>query len=282
MYQKKPDWLKVRIQGGQISEEVKGILKSLSLNTVCKEANCPNQMECFNRHTATFMILGNVCTRNCTFCNVTKGMPQAVDISEPLNVAKAVSALKLKHAVITSVTRDDLVDGGANHFVEVVKAIRNQSPNTTIELLIPDFQGEMTALSAVVESHPDIINHNIETVPSLYPKVRPAAAYKRSLELLHKVKSMNGKILTKSGIMLGLGETEDQVLEVMKDLRQVGCDILTLGQYLAPSKEHHPVIEYVHPDLFKKYRDTGMNMGFMNIASSPLVRSSYHAEEVFK
>ncbi len=282
MHQKKPDWLKVKIQGGQVSEEVKSILKSLSLNTVCKEANCPNQMECFNRHTATFMILGNICTRNCTFCNVTKGSPQAVDMTEPSNVAKAVSELKLKHAVITSVTRDDLADGGASHFAEVVKAIRSQKPDTTIELLIPDLKGEITALSTIVNSNPDIINHNIETVPSLYPKVRPAAIYKRSLDLLYNVKSMSSTILTKSGIMLGLGEVQDEVVETMKDLRQAGCDILTLGQYLAPSKEHHPIIEYVHPDLFKKYRDIGMDMGFKSIASAPLVRSSYHAEEALK
>jgi lipoic acid synthetase len=190
--------------------------------------------------------------------------------------------LKLKHAVITSVTRDDLVDGGANHFAQVVRAIRSQSPNTTIELLIPDLKGETSALSTVVNSNPDIINHNIETVPSLYPTVRPSAVYVRSLELLNRVKSINSKILTKSGIMLGLGEIEDEVIEAMKDLRLVNCDILTLGQYLAPSKEHHPIIEYVHPDLFKKYKEIGMSMGFTSIASAPLVRSSYHAEDVFK
>ncbi len=277
MHQKKPDWLKIKIQGGQVSEEVKGILKRLSLNTVCKEANCPNQMECFSRHTATFMILGRVCTRNCTFCNVTKGEPQAVDAFEPMNVAIAVGELKLRHAVITSVTRDDLEDGGAAHFAEVVKAIRSESPATTIELLIPDFKGDMNALSVVAAANPDIINHNIETVRSLYPKIRPAAVYSRSLELLSQVKSFNGKIVTKSGMMLGLGETEAEVVGAMKDLRQVSCDILTLGQYLAPSKAHHPVIDYVHPDLFKKYREIGMEMGFVSIASAPLVRSSYHA-----
>jgi len=281
MYIKKPEWLRMKIQGGQISSEVNSILEELSLNTVCKEANCPNRMECFNRRTATFMILGSVCTRNCTFCNVTKGEPQTIDIEEPRKVAIAVDKLKLKHAVITSVTRDDLDDGGANQFVEVVKEIRALNKGITVEILIPDFGGDSSSLAKVIAVKPDIINHNVETVPELYPTVRPKAIYKRSLELLSRVKEADPSIFTKSGIMLGLGETEEGVVNVMKDLRSVGCDILTIGQYLAPSIKHHPVIEYVHPDIYAKYKDIGMELGFKYVASSPLVRSSYHADEVF-
>lgn len=280
MYTKKPEWLRMKIQGSHISSEVNNILEELSLNTVCKEANCPNRMECFNRSTATFMILGSVCTRNCTFCNVTKGEPQEVDIDEPRKLAIAVDKLKLKHAVVTSVTRDDLEDGGANQFAEVVKEIRALNKGITVEILIPDFGGDPEALAKVIAVKPDIINHNVETVPELYPTVRPKAIYKRSLELLDRVKKADPSILTKSGIMLGLGETEEGVVNVMKDLRSVNCDILTIGQYLAPSSKHHPVIEYVHPDIYEKYKDIGMELGFKYVASSPLVRSSYHAEEV--
>ena len=281
MYQKKPDWLKVKIQGGQISEEVKSIIKSLSLNTVCKEANCPNQMECFNRHTATFMILGKNCTRNCTFCNVTKGLPpEAINENEPANIAKAIKELHLKHAVITSVTRDDLPDGGASQFAQVVFEIRKESPTSTIELLIPDFAGSYEALKVVVDSKPDIINHNLETVPSLYPTVRPSAIYERSLELLKRSKSINPDILTKSGIMVGLGETKEQVIALMQDLRNVECDVLTIGQYLAPSAAHIAIVEYIHPQLFDEYKAIGLKLGFKTVASSPLVRSSYHADEV--
>ncbi len=281
MYTKKPEWLRMKIQGGQISSEVNSILEELSLNTVCKEANCPNRMECFNNSTATFMILGSVCTRNCTFCNVTKGKPQEVDIEEPRKVAIAVDKLKLKHAVITSVTRDDLDDGGANQFVEVVKEIRALNKGITVEILIPDFGGDSSSLAKVIAVKPDILNHNIETVPVLYPTVRPKAIYKRSLELLSRVKESDSSIFTKSGIMLGLGETEEGVVNVMKDLRSVGCDIMTIGQYLAPSIKHHPVVEYVHPDIYAKYKNIGMELGFKYVASSPLVRSSYHAGEVF-
>lgn len=280
MHTKKPEWLRMKIQGGHISNEVNSILEELSLNTVCKEANCPNRMECFNRSTATFMILGSVCTRNCTFCNVTKGEPQTVDIEEPRKVAIAVDKLKLKHAVITSVTRDDLSDGGANQFVEVVKEIRALNKGITVEILIPDFGGDASSLAKVIAAKPDIINHNVETVPILYPTVRPKAIYQRSLELLRRVKEADQSILTKSGIMLGLGETEEGVINVMKDLRSVDCDILTIGQYLAPSGKHHPVVEYVHPDIYAKYKNIGMELGFLNVASSPLVRSSYHADEV--
>jgi lipoic acid synthetase len=226
------------------------------------------------------MILGRVCTRNCTFCNVSKGEPEAVDTEEPRKVAAAVSKLKLKHAVITSVTRDDLQDGGAGHFAEVVKEIQKLGQAITVEVLIPDFDGDEAALDKVIASKPDIINHNIETVPGLYSKVRPMAIYERSLELLKAVKDKDSTILTKSGIMLGLGESEAAVINVMKDLRSVGCDIITIGQYLAPSIHHHPVIEYVHPDIFEKYKGIGLDLGFKNVVSAPLVRSSYHADEV--
>jgi lipoyl synthase len=281
MHSKRPEWLRRKIQVSHVSNEVYNVIDELSLNTVCKEANCPNKMECFNRSTATFMILGRVCTRNCTFCNVTKGEPETVDPGEPHKVAIAVEKLKLKHAVITSVTRDDLQDGGAGHFAEVVKEIRKLAKAITIEVLIPDFDGDEAALDKVIASKPDIINHNIETVPGLYSKVRPMAIYERSLALLRTVKDKDNTILTKSGIMLGLGESEAAVIDVMKDLRSVGCDIITIGQYLAPSIDHHPVIEYVHPDMFEKYKLIGMDLGFKNVVSAPLVRSSYHADEVF-
>ncbi|MDF2890159.1 MAG: Lipoyl synthase [Clostridia bacterium] len=280
MYTKKPEWLRRRIQGSHVSSEVNHILEELSLNTVCKEANCPNKMECFNRSTATFMILGNVCTRNCTFCNVTKGEPQTVDKEEPRKVAMAVSKLKLKHAVITSVTRDDLQDGGAEHFAEVVREIQKLPQKVTVEVLIPDFNGDEAALDKVIAAKPDIINHNVETVPELYDRVRPMAIYERSLELLKNVKEKSSGILTKSGIMLGLGESEESVVKVMQELRAVGCDIITIGQYLAPSSKHHPVVEYVHPDIFEKYKEIGIALGFKNVVSAPLVRSSYHADEV--
>lgn len=280
MHTKKPEWLRMKIQGSHVSSEVNSILDDLSLNTVCKEANCPNRMECFNRSTATFMILGSVCTRNCTFCNVTKGEPQKLDVEEPRKVAVAVDKLKLKHAVITSVTRDDLPDGGAEQFAQVVKEIRKLGKGISVEVLIPDFMGDAEALAKVIEAKPEIINHNVETVPGLYPRVRPRAIYERSLELLRRVKEADSEILTKSGIMLGLGETEEAVADVMKDLRAIGCDILTIGQYLAPSSKHHPVVEYVHPDIFAKYKKIGDELGFKNVVSAPLVRSSYHADEV--
>lgn len=281
MYKRKPEWLRVKIRGGEISGTVEEILKKYSLNTVCREANCPNRMECFNNRTATFMILGKNCTRNCTFCNVTKKNPELVDPNEPFNVAQAVKKLNLKHSVITSVTRDDLEDGGAGHFAKVVEEIKKLNIDITIEVLIPDFRGNEEALRKVVNSKPNIINHNVETAPSLYSKVRPMAVYERSLELLNKVKKMNESVLTKSGFMLGLGETEDDVVGILKDLKYINCDIVTIGQYLAPSAEHHPVIEYVHPDIFKKYENIAINMGFKYIFSAPLVRSSYHAGKVF-
>ena len=232
----KPEWLRVKAHSTKGYEFVEELLKKLHLNTVCEEAACPNRGECFGRKTATFMILGNVCTRGCTFCNVTKGTTQSVDKSEPLHVAKAVKALGLKHTVITSVTRDDLSDGGAGHFAAVVEAIRKETPKVAIEVLIPDFQGDAQALEKVVASRPQIINHNVETIPELYAEVRPQANYKRSLELLRRVKQMDPSIYTKSGIMVGLGEGAEEVMHVLSDLRQAGCDFLTIGQYRAISK----------------------------------------------
>ncbi|NMB26983.1 MAG: lipoyl synthase [Tissierellia bacterium] len=277
---RKPDWLKVKIPNGAESNAVNEILNRLSLNTVCKEANCPNIMECFSKKTATFMILGSQCTRNCKFCNVTKGKPELVDEEEPINVANAVNELGLKYVVITSVTRDDLKDGGAGHFVRVIESIKDMNNDTIVEVLIPDFKGDEMALQKVVKAKPEVINHNVETIPRLYSTVRPMAIYERSLKLLENVKKMDKDILTKSGIMLGLGEKEEEVIELMKDLLKVDCDMLTIGQYLAPSKNHHPVIEYIHPDQFKRYEEIGMELGFKFVASSPLVRSSYHAAEV--
>ena len=278
MHTRKPDWLKIKIQGNPYSKEVNTVLRELSLNTVCEQANCPNKMECFCNRTATFMILGKVCTRNCAFCNVTKNAcVEPVDYDEPLHVAQAVQALALSHAVITSVTRDDLADGGAAQFAKVIEEIRKLTPKVTVEVLIPDFQGDEDALDAVVCANPTVINHNIETVRRLYPGVRPMADYDRSLALLHRVKLKNPAIRTKSGIMVGLGETQAEVLQTMRDLHDVGCDFLTIGQYLAPSKNHHPVIEYIHPDVFSMYRKEAEKIGFAHVAAGPFVRSSYHA-----
>lgn len=279
MEKRKPDWLKVSFKDPENINKVERLLKGLSLHTVCEEAACPNKMECFNKGTATFMILGSNCTRNCKFCNVTKENPTPVDIEEPLNLAKATKELGLRHVVITSVTRDDLEDGGSTQFSECVNRVREEAKRTTIEVLIPDFQGSWDNLQRVVVSAPEIINHNVETVPRLYPTVRPMADYKQSLKVLSDVKEMNPRIFTKSGIMLGLGEKEEEVVRLFADLREVGCDFLTVGQYLAPSKNHHPVIEYIHPDIFKMYEKVALEMGFKHVASGPFVRSSYNAEQ---
>ncbi|EDU37446.1 lipoyl synthase [Clostridium sporogenes] len=282
MYKRKPEWLKIKFQFGDSTKKINALKRSLGLNTVCDEANCPNRLECHNKGTATFMILGSVCTRNCRFCNVKTGKAQCVDKEEPLHVAQAVKELGLKHAVITSVTRDDLEDGGASQFAEVIRAIRKLTPNTTIEVLIPDLKGNWEALKVILDEKPEILNHNIETISGLYKKVRPEAIYTRSLELLRKVKEIDKNILTKSGFMVGLGEKEEEVIELLKDLRKYQCDIVTIGQYLQPSKEHIELEEYVHPEVFKKYKKIGLDMGFKYIASSPLVRSSYNAAEALK
>ncbi len=277
MRERKPDWLRVRIPAGSGYQEVRGILDKYHLNTVCDEAICPNRGKCFQSGTATFMILGKNCTRNCRFCNVTGAAPEPVDSEEPLNVAMAVKDLSLKYVVITSVTRDDLPDGGAEHFAKTVFEIRRINPGTKVELLIPDLQGNKEALKKVVECKPDVLGHNIETVPSLYRTVRPEADYIQSLEVLSNAKELGYTGKTKSGIMVGLGETESEVISVLKDLRKHKCDFLTVGQYLTPSKLHLPLVEYIHPDQFKKYEDTAYSLGFGYVASSPLVRSSYMA-----
>jgi len=276
---KKPDWLKVRIKAGSNTGNISNILKKHGLNTVCAQADCPNLYECFNRGTATFMILGKNCTRNCKFCKVTKSEPEKLDPLEPENIAKAIKEMNLKHTVITSVTRDDLPDGGAGHFANTISEIKKLCPDVTIEVLIPDLKGDYESLKKVVNAKPYVLNHNIETIPDLYPVVRPMAKYKRSLELLKRVKEIDSAIFTKSGFMVGLGENEDQVIDLLKDLKQVNCDIITIGQYLQPSKDHYEVVEYVHPNQFKKYENIAKEMGFMYVASGPLVRSSYHAED---
>lgn len=278
---KKPEWLRVKIQGGADSQKVKALISDLNLHTVCVEANCPNRMECYNRKTATFMILGRHCTRNCAFCNVTHAAPSAVDGNEPENVAQAVKRLGLKYAVITSVTRDDLSDGGAAHFAAVGRAIHETTPGVRIEYLIPDLQGNEEALRIVLDSGPDVLNHNVETVPDLYSAVRPQADYRQSLEVISRSKAYAPHIKTKSGIMLGLGEEREQITRVLKDLREAGCDILTVGQYLQPSDLHYQMKEYVTPEVFEAIKEEAMALGFESVASAPLVRSSYHADELF-
>ena len=282
MENRKPAWLKIKISSNAGLHSTVDMMRKLNLHTVCEEAKCPNLMECFSKKTATFMILGRECTRNCTFCTVSKNEPSNVDAKEPLHVAEAVKKLALKHVVITSVTRDDLPDGGAGHFVAVIEAVREVSPSTDIEVLIPDFQGDKDALCKVVKAKPKVINHNIETINRLYPEVRPMANYHRTLELLKRVKEMDGNIYSKSGFMVGFGEKEEEVIDLLHDLREFGCDIVTIGQYLAPSKEHHPVVEYVTPDTFAFYKNKAEEMGFTFVASSPFVRSSYNAGEAFE
>jgi lipoic acid synthetase len=277
---RKPEWIKVKMQGGTKSNKVNSLIADLSLNTVCNEANCPNMMECFERGTATFMILGRNCTRNCTFCNVTREMPDDVILDEPENVAKAVGKLNLKHAVITSVTRDDLVDQGASQFARVVQEIRKSTPNVSIELLIPDMQGNTELIDIILDSEPNILNHNVETVPELYDEVRPMAIFERSIGVLDYVKQKKPNMKTKSGLMVGLGETKEQLLEVFKRLREVDCDMLTLGQYLQPTTSHIEVKEYITPEQFEEYKEIALSMGFKRVASAPLVRSSYYAEDL--
>ena len=281
MESRKPAWLKKSINFKD-QHEMNSLINSLHLNTVCSEANCPNRGECYKNHTATFMILGDNCTRNCRFCTVSKGHVTPLDPDEPENVAKAAKELGLKHVVVTSVTRDDLADNGSEHFAKTIKKIREYLPKSTVEVLIPDFQGDYGCLMTVINERPEIINHNIETVKYLYDDVRPMAVYERSLELLKRVKESNTGIYTKSGVMVGLGETKDQIYELMDDLIDVGCDILTIGQYLQPTKEHLPVKEYVTPEQFDEYKQMGLEKGFKYVASGPFVRSSYNAIEGMK
>ncbi len=281
MARKLPEWLKVSYNKEAVNE-VNELMANLKLNTVCKEANCPNLGECYKKNTATFMILGSVCTRNCSFCNVTNGHAEIVDPHEPQNLAEAVMKLKLNHVVITSVTRDDLEDCGARHFANTIKAVRELNPNTTIEVLIPDLKGLPENLDIIIKAKPDVINHNIETVKSLYKEVRPQANYDRSLFVLEYVKKKAPSIFTKTGIMVGLGEKDEEVYKLMDDCLNVNCDILTIGQYLRPSEEHIKMVEYVRPEKFEEYKKVGLEKGFSYIASSPLVRSSYKAEEALR
>jgi lipoic acid synthetase len=278
---KKPDWIRVKAGGSPVYEETRKIVKANGLVTVCEEAGCPNIGECWSKKHATMMIMGDTCTRACAFCNVRTGMPQALDASEPANVADAVAKLGLEHVVITSVDRDDLDDGGAQHFVETIEAIRAQSPKTTIEILTPDFLRKEGALEKVVAAKPDVFNHNLETVPSKYLTVRPGARYFHSIRLLQRVKELDPTIFTKSGIMVGLGEERNEVLQLMDDLRTAQVDFITIGQYLAPSRKHHAVIKFVTPDEFKSYETIAYTKGFLMVSSTPLTRSSHHAGEDF-
>ncbi len=281
MQTKRPNWLRVKLPQGKEYHRLKNILRSASLHTVCEEAICPNIGECFGQGTATFLILGDVCTRRCNFCAVTKGYPSTLDEDEPEKIARVVKQIGLRHVVITSVTRDDLIDGGASHYARTIKAIRTHNPTCTIEVLIPDFNGSEKALEIVLRENPDILNHNIETVPGLYPDVRPQADYERSLGLLEKAKEIYANGTTKSGLILGMGEEYHEIIDVMKDLREVDCDILTIGQYLRPGKEYIPIKRYYHPDEFKCLRYEGEKMGYKHVESGPLVRSSYHAAAQF-
>lgn len=274
---KRPHWLNKKISLSQCHQVI-NILSSLSINTVCREAMCPNIHECFSRNTATFLILGDICTRECSFCAVKKGIPGTVDRGEPERIAQAVKKMGLRYAVVTSVTRDDLVDGGADIFALTISSIRRENPETNIEALIPDFKGEVENLDKIIRAKPQVIAHNLETVPCLYDSVRQGSDYQRSLRVLDTVKRLSA-IHTKSGLMLGLGESESEVLGVLRDLREIGCDFLSLGQYLAPSLNHYPVKEYVNPEKFKFYKGEALKLGFLYVASNPYVRSSYLAEE---
>ena len=272
-----PPWFKTELTTSDRLLGVRSLIRNYKLHTVCQSAACPNQNECWNSGTATFLILGNVCSRNCGFCNIPKGAPQGLDLGEPDRVAHAVEVLKLNYAVITSVTRDDLNDGGASMFAETIRAIRRRLPGCRIEVLIPDFQGSESSLRTVLEAGPDVLNHNIETVPSLYSRVRPQADYPRSLELLRRARSSGA--ITKTGLMLGLGEGRQELMTVMHDLREVDCSVLTLGQYLRPGKDRLPVEKYYHPDEFEELRRHALDLGFSYVAAGPRVRSSYNAEE---
>ncbi len=279
----KPDWLRVKAPQWQRVGSVTEILRDLNLNTVCEEASCPNIGECFNVGTATFLIMGPACTRACPYCDIDfEKKPQALDSTEPIRLAEAVKRLQLNHVVITSVNRDDLHDGGASQFVRCIQEIRKLSPNTTIEVLIPDLCGNWEALKMILEAEPEVLNHNTETIPRLYRKVRPQGNYQRSLELLKKTREFAPWTYTKSGIMVGLGETDEEVKMVMTNLRDVDCDILTIGQYLQPSQKHLGVKEFISPKQFKSWQTFGESLGFLQIVSTPLTRSSYHAEQVRK
>ncbi len=274
-----PPWIRVKVSEGENFKELKTLVQQRHLHTVCEEARCPNIFDCWSRRTATFMILGDVCTRACRFCAVTSGRPTELDLGEPLRVADSVAQLGLRHAVITSVDRDDLADGGSGIFARTIRAIRRRSPGTTIEVLTPDFQGDFAAVRTVVEAGPDIFNHNTETVPRLYSRIRPKAVYANSLALLRHVKELAPSMVTKSGLMVGLGETEDELLDVFRNMRVHNIDVLTVGQYLRPTKKHAEVVRYYRPEEFADLKGAAMQMGFRHVEAGPLVRSSYHADE---
>ena len=278
----KPEWLRRRFSSKSSVTEVNDLLLGLNLHTVCQEAHCPNQSECFGNHTATFMLLGDHCSRKCTFCAVTHGVMEPPDPEEPKRVAEAVSRLDLKYVVLTSVTRDDLADGGASHFAATIKTIRSVASDILVEVLVPDFQGSDQSLATVLAAQPAVLNHNLETVPRLYPAVRPQADYQRSLRLLKEVKRLHPEATTKSGFMVGLGEKGEEVSSLLRDLRKVNCDLVTIGQYLRPSQDHHPVVDYIHPEIFKAYQQEAEDVGFSGVASGPYVRSSYQAEKLYR
>jgi len=276
---RKPDWIRVKAPTTAAVANLKKVLRENRLHTVCEEASCPNLTECFGKGTATFMIMGDICTRRCSFCDVAHGRPKALDTDEPDNLARTIAAMSLRYVVITSVDRDDLRDGGAGHFVDCIRAIRRETPSTRIEVLVPDFRGRLDrALQVMAEAPPDVFNHNVETVPRLYKAARPGSSYEHSMALIKNFKAAHPQIPTKSGLMVGIGETHEEILGVMRDLREHDCDMITIGQYLQPSRHHLSVERFVHPDEFRTYEVEGYEMGFEHVASGPLVRSSYHAD----
>ncbi|MCK4996197.1 MAG: lipoyl synthase [Thermoplasmatales archaeon] len=276
-----PDWLKVKIGGGQNFVKMKSLLRNAKLHTICEEAKCPNIAECFGCGTAVFLILGDTCTRNCRYCNVKHGDPLPLNPDEPKDVAESVKELDLRYVVVTSVTRDDLDDGGANVFYETVKEIKELNKDCKIEVLIPDFKGDKDALRKVIDSNPDVVNHNIEVAEDLFPEIRPNGDYSTSLDVLKTIKKIDKNTLTKSGFMIGLGENKEQIVKTMKNLREVGVDFLTIGQYLQPTREHAEIKRYYTPEEFNKFKDIALDLGFKHVESGPLVRSSYHAEKAF-
>ena len=279
MGRRHPDWLKVRIGSGKNYASMKSLLRDARLHTICEEARCPNIAECFGNGTAVFLIMGDVCTRNCRYCNVKHGKPLVLNPDEPGDVALSVKALGLKYAVITSVTRDDLPDGGADVFVETVQQVKNMNPSCKVEVLIPDFKGDASSLEKIIDSNPDVINHNIEVVEDLFPSIRPEGDYKTSLKVLKKIKEIKPTIRSKSGFMIGIGENKEQIVKTMKDLRDADVDFLTIGQYLQPTRDHVEITKYYTPGEFKEFKTTAIGLGFKHVESGPLVRSSYHAEK---
>lgn len=276
-FRRKPDWLKIKLPRGFKASQVVGLLNDRHLHTICSSGMCPNRAECWGNGTATFMICGNICSRDCRFCNVTGGKPEKLDPEEIKDITRSVKELGLKHVVVTSVTRDDLPDGGAAHWAATIRSIHEEAPGVTMEVLIPDMQGKTELLDMIISEKPDVISHNLETVRRLTPEVRRTATYDRSLEVLQYLR--NKGVMTKSGIMLGLGETREEIIQTMDDLRSVDCQVMTIGQYLQPTKKHYPVQDYIHPDIFEEYRKIGVEKGFRHIESAPMVRSSYHAEK---